>query len=363
METFASIDDIQRHAEQVLPQMVFDYYAGGAGDEWTLRENREAFQRYVLRPRVLVDVVERDTATEVLGTPVEAPIIIAPTAFQRMAHPEGEVATTRAAAAAGTIMTLSTIASSSIEEVAAAAPDAPRWFQLYVYNDRGVTKELVERAVASGYRALVLTVDTPVLGLRDRDGRNRFVLPEGVELANLAGLGRGMKLPHTEGSGLFEWVASLQDASVTWDDVAWLRSISDVPVVLKGILTAEDARLATDHGIEAIVVSNHGGRQLDGSPATISVLPEVIEAVDGRCEVYLDGGVRRGSDVLKAIALGARAVMIGRPVLWGLAADGERGVGMVLDMLRHEFDIAMAIAGCRDIGSITRDLVAPAGGP
>ncbi len=361
MGTFASIDDVQRHAEQALPQMVYDYYAGGAGDEWTLRQNREAFEGYVLRPRVLVDVSERNTSTRVLGTAIDTPILVAPTAFQRMAHPEGEVATARAAAGAGTIMTLSTIASSSIEEVAAAAPGAPQWFQLYVYKDRGVTKELVERAEAADYRALVLTVDTPVLGLRDRDTLNRFVLPEGVELANLAGLGHGTTLPETEGSGLFAWVSSLQDASVTWDDVAWLRSISDVPVILKGILTAEDARLAVENGFEAIVVSNHGGRQLDGSPATISVLPEVVEAIDGRLEVYVDGGVRRGSDVLKALALGARAVMVGRPVLWGLAADGEGGVSIVLDMLRHEFDVAMAIAGCRDVGAITRDHVARVG--
>ncbi len=361
MGAFASIDDIQRHAERTLPQMVYDYYAGGAGDEWTLRQNREAFEGYVLRPRVLVDVSDRDTSTTVLSTTIAAPIMVAPTAFQRMAHPEGEVATARATAAAGTIMTLSTIASASIEEVAQAAPDAPRWFQLYVYRDRGVTKDLVERATATGYCALVLTVDTPVLGLRDRDTVNRFTLPDGVELANLAGLGHGTKLPETGGSGLFAWVAQLQDASVTWEDVAWLRSISDVPVVLKGILTAEDARLAADHGIEAIVVSNHGGRQLDGSPATISVLPEVVEAVAGRLEVYLDGGVRRGSDVLKALALGARAVMVGRPVLWGLAADGEAGVVTVLDMLRHGFDTAMAIAGCRDVGAITREHVARVG--
>jgi 4-hydroxymandelate oxidase len=275
------------------------------------------------------------------------PVLIAPTAFQRMAHPDGEVASARAAAAEGTIMTLSSIASSTIEEVAQAAPGAPQWFQLYVYRDRGVTKELVERAVAAGYSGLVLTVDTPVLGLRDRDTRNQFRLPEGVELANLASLGAGTKLPSIEGSGLFEWVIQLQDPSVTWADIEWLRSVSSLPLILKGVMTAEDAQLATEHGLDALIVSNHGGRQLDGTRATVSALPEVVDAVDGRLEVLVDGGIRRGSDILKALALGARAVLIGRPVLWGLAAGGEQGVRAVLDMLRRELDVAMAIAGCR----------------
>jgi 4-hydroxymandelate oxidase len=344
---FASIQDYEDHAAASLPQMVFDYFRGGAGDEWTLRENHRAFSNWELRPRVLVDVGERSMATTVLGRELRLPVLIAPTAFQRMAHPDGEVASARAAAAEGTIMTLSSIASSTIEEVAQAAPGAPQWFQLYVYRDRGVTKELVERAVAAGYSGLVLTVDTPVLGLRDRDTRNQFRLPEGVELANLASLGAGTKLPSIEGSGLFEWVIQLQDPSVTWADIEWLRSVSSLPLILKGVMTAEDAQLATEHGLDALIVSNHGGRQLDGTRATVSALPEVVDAVDGRLEVLVDGGIRRGSDILKALALGARAVLIGRPVLWGLAAGGEQGVRAVLDMLRRELDVAMAIAGCR----------------
>ena len=356
MDRLVSIDDFERHARQTLDPMAYDYYAGGAGDEWTLRENREAFRRWTLRPRVLRDVSQIDLSTTALGTPVSMPVVIAPTAFQRMADPEGEVATARAAAGAGTIMTLSTIASASIEEVAEAAPEAPRWFQLYVYKDREVTRELVRRAEAQGYKALVLTVDTPVLGLRDRDQRNRFVLPEGVELANLAGLGAGVKLPSTGGSGLFAWVAQLQDASVTWEDVAWLREISPLPVVLKGVLTAEDAQLAAQAGVAGIVVSNHGGRQLDGSPATIEALPEVVEAA-GDLEVWMDGGVRRGADVLVAMALGARGVLLGRPVLWGLAAGGQGGVERVLEIIRDDLRVAMQIAGCRGVAEVTSDLV------
>jgi 4-hydroxymandelate oxidase len=212
-----------------------------------------------------------------------------------------------------------------------------------VEQDRPV---LAERAVAAGSSALVLTVDTPVLGLRDRDTRNQFRLPEGVELANLAGLGAGTKLPAIEGSGLFEWVIKLQDPSVTWDDIAWLRSLSPLPVILKGVMTSEDADLAVEHGVDAVIVSNHGGRQLDGTRATVSALPEIVDTIGGRVEVLLDGGIRRGSDVLKALALGARAVLVGRPVLWGLAAGGEDGVRSVLAMLQRELDVAMAIAGC-----------------
>ena len=349
-----SVAEYEEVARERLPQMVFDYFAGGAGREWTLRENVTAFDRWVLRPRVLVDVTSRDTATTVLGRDVASPILVAPTALHRMAHPDGELATARAAAAAGTVYTLSSLASTSIEEVAEAVPHGTRWFQLYVYRDRDLTADLVKQAHANGYRALVLTVDTPVLGLRDRDARNRFVAPEGITLANLVKLG-GMR--EVEGSGLFAFVHEQQDPGVDWEDVAWLRSLSPMPLVLKGIVTAEDARLAVAAGVDGIVVSNHGGRQLDGTPPTIDALPEVVEAADGRCEIFLDGGVRRGSDVLRAMALGARAVMVGRPVLWGLAAEGEAGVRHVLELLRAEFDVAMAIAGCRSVSEITPALV------
>ena len=349
-----SVDEYEHRASEALAPTAYDYFAGGSGEEWTLRENRAAFHRFVLRPRVLVDVSERDTSTTVLGTPVAFPILVAPTALQRMAHREGEVATSRACADAGTVLVLSTIASGTIEEVAEAAPDAPRWFQLYVHRDRGLTVDLVARASAAGYRALMLTVDTPVLGVRDRDSRNRFATPPGIGLSNVG----ARFLPEVgEGeSGLAAYVRSQQDPAVTWADVEWLRSRSDLPIVLKGIVTAEDAQIAGDMEIDGIAVSNHGGRQLDGTIAALDALPEVVEA-SGPSEVYLDGGVRRGSDVLKAMALGARAVLVGRPILWGLAVGGEDGARRVLRLLAQDFDVAMAIAGCRTVDDISPALV------
>jgi 4-hydroxymandelate oxidase len=351
-----TVDDLEEAARRVLPRTVYDYYAGGAGDEWTLRENRRSFERWVLRPRVLTDVSSVDPSTTVLGRPLPMPVLVAPMALQRLAHPNGELATARAARAAGVTMVLSTVASATIEEVAATG--VPRWFQLYVHRDRDLTAELVKRAAEAGYEVLVVTVDAPMLGRRLRDERNRFTLPPGIGLANLA----GVPLPEDAGSGLFRYFASQLDPSVTWDDVAWLRSLSELPVVLKGILTAEDALRAAEAGVAGVVVSNHGGRQLDGVPAALDVLPEVVAAVGSRLEVLMDGGVRRGTDVLKALALGARAVLLGRPVLWGLATGGEEGVRRVLDLLRGELVEAMALAGIPGTSAIDRSLVAPAPG-
>jgi 4-hydroxymandelate oxidase len=300
---------------------------------------------------VLVDVSARDTSTTVLGQRVASPILVAPTALQRMAHVEGEVAMARAAAAAGTVMILSTLASSTIEDVAEAG--GARWYQLYVQRDHDLTAELVKRAHTAGYSAIVLTVDLPVVGTRDRDTRNGFTIPEGLGYVNLA----AERPRDTEGSDFAAYVSFLGDQSVTWDDLAWIRSLSPLPLVLKGILTAEDARLAAENGVDAVVVSNHGGRQLDGAIPSVEALPEVVEAVGGRLEVFLDGGVRRGSDVLKALALGARAVLVGRPAIWGLAVDGERGAERVLELLRAELETAMALAGCRTIAEITPALV------
>jgi len=348
-----TVDDYEERARELLPRSVYDYYAGGAGDEWTLRENRAAFERFALRPRVLIDVRSIDTSTVVLGQPVSLPVLAAPTALQRMAHPDGEVATAAAMREAGTIMTLSTLASSTIEDVAAAG--GHRWFQLYVLEDRDHSAELVKRAYAAGYSAVVLTVDLPVFGIRDRDERNSFSTPEGIELANLA-----VKRPgDVEGSDLFTYVLSEHDRSLTWDDLGWIRSLAPMPLVLKGIVTAEDARLAVEAGVDGIVVSNHGGRQLDGTVSSVEALREVVEAVDGRAEVLLDGGVRRGTDVLKALAMGARAVLVGRPVLWGLAVDGTEGVKRVLEMLRLELEVAMALAGCPTVSAVTPDLIRP----
>ena len=349
-----TIDDFEAAARDLLPEMVFDYYAGGSGDERTLRENTRAYSRWVIRPRVLVDVSNVDLRTTVLGQELPFPILLAPTAFQRMAHRDGELASAQGSRSLDALMVVSTIATISLEDIAATG--VRRWFQLYVLRDRDLTAALVKRAHAAGYGAIVLTVDTPLLGRRLRDERNRFALPPGIGLANL----EGSELPEASGSALFSFFLDRHDASLTWDDVAWLRSLSPLPVVLKGIVTAEDARLAVDAGVDAIVVSNHGGRQLDGAPATLDVLPDVVEAAEGRVEVLLDGGIRRGSDVFKALALGARAVLVGRPYLWGLAVNGAEGVRQVLEIIRDDLMLTMALAGRPRIADIDRSAVAPA---
>jgi 4-hydroxymandelate oxidase len=334
---FVTVDDYEPMARERLPADVYDYYAGGAGDEWTLAENRRAFERWTLRPRFLRAVGDPDPSCDVLGARISAPILVAPWAYQRLAHPEGELATARAAAAAGTIMVVSTTALDYLEDVAAAAP-GPKWWQLYVFDDRDVTASMLERVVAAGFDAICLTVDFPTNGLRHRDTRNGFQMPIGLPDNQLT-----------------------YDAMVSWEDLGWIRGKTPgLPLVVKGILTAEDAILAVDAGVDAIVVSNHGGRQLDSCPATIAVLPEIVEAVGGRIPVLLDGGVRRGTDVLKALALGAGAVLVGRPCAWGLAAAGEEGVTDVLRILRDEFRNALALTGCRSIDEISPALVRPA---
>ena len=357
---FTNLLELEDMARAKVPRAIFDYIAGGAEDEVTLRRNREAFGRWALRPRVLRDVSKRDTKTVLLGERVSMPVCVAPTSFHALVHPEGEVATARGSAAAETILIASTVSTKPLEEIAAAA-DAPRWFQLYVYKDRAVTEELVNRAVKAGYKALCLTADTPVLGRRERDGRNAFTLPPGFGIANLKPAGLDGMPEVEQGSAFAQYVTDLLDSSLTWDDVDWLKSISPLPLVVKGIMTAEDAVLAVDHGIAGIVVSNHGGRQLDSTLGSLDALPEVFAAVRGRIEVYLDGGIRRGTDVLKALALGAKAVFVGRPVLWGLALGGADGVRAVLDELRTELDTAMALAGCAALKDIESSLVLRAG--
>ena len=334
MDTPINVWDYERLAEEKLDANAHAYFAGGAGDEVTLRENVAAFRRLTLRPRVLFDVTNISTATTVLGTEVSMPVLVAPLAVQRMAHPEGELATARAAAAAGTVMCLSTAATARPAEVAVAAPGAPQWFQVYVFADRAITRDLVEEAVESGYRALVLTVDAPFLGRRERDIRVDFKIPEGMTPSG-----------DIFGEGF--------DTALSWRDLEWFAG-HGLPVVVKGLLTAEDARLACEHGAAAVVVSNHGGRQLDGVQATVDALEEVVDAVEGRIEVLLDGGVRRGTDVLKALALGARAVLIGRAMVWGLAVNGEAGVAHVLRLLRDEIELGLALLGCRSPGDVTR---------
>lgn len=349
-----SIDDFEDAARARLSPMAYQYYRGGAGAEETLRQNRAAFARFAIYYRVLVDVAERDLRTTVLGTEVAMPILVAPTAYHRLAHPDGELASARGAAEAGTLFIASTLSTTPLEEVAAAS-SGPKWFQLYVHKDRGLTRSLVERAVASGYRALVLTVDAPVLGRRLSDLRQGFALPPGLSMANFRDEETG---PSVRGeSDLARRIAQRHEAALTWRDLEWLRSLSNLPLVIKGIVRPDDALRAVQHGADGIVVSNHGGRQLDGSPATIEALPAIADAVQNRCELFLDGGVRWGSDVLKALGLGARAVLVGRPVLWGLAAAGQAGVVRVLSMLRDDLSDALALAGCPRVRELPRDLV------
>lgn len=354
-----NVFDLEVIAREKLSQEAYDYYASGAHDEVTLRENRAAWDRISLAYRVLVDVSRRDPATTVLGHPVSMPVLVAPTAFHRMADPEGEVSTVRAAGAAGTIMILSTLSNTPVEEVTAAAT-GPVWFQLYVYRDRKATEGLVRRAEAAGCKALVLTVDAPLLGRRERDVRNRFRLPPGLSVANMLPVGYGDIPGVSADSGLAAYVSALLDPGISWKDVGWLRSITRLPVLVKGIVRPDDAVRAAEEGAAGIVVSNHGGRQLDTSPATVDVLPDIADALASRghsIEVLVDGGVRRGTDVIKALALGAKAVLVGRPILWGLAAEGEAGVAYVLRLFREELDLAMALAGTPAVSDITRDLV------
>jgi len=311
-----------------------------------------------LHYRVLVDVAHRSLETTILGQRLAMPVAVAPTAFHRLAHPDGELASVRGAGDAGTLFVLSTLSNTAVEQVVAAAT-GPVWFQLYVYRDRGATEALVRRVEAAGCRALVLTVDAPLLGRRERDVANGFALPPELAIENLHGLSApASRLPGVAGdSGLAAYVADLLDPSLTFGAVEWLRSITKLPVVVKGIVRPDDAVRAIDHGAAGIVVSNHGGRQLDAAPATIEVLPRIADAVAGRAELLLDGGIRRGTDVVKALACGAKAVLVGRPVLWGLATGGREGVAAALAVLRRELDLALALCGCPDVASVTRDLI------
>ena len=346
-----NVADYEQLAREALDPSVFGYLAGGANDEWTLRENVAAFGRWVLRPRVLVDVETVTTATSVLGSQVSMPVLVAPTAFQRLMHEGGELATARAATAAGTVFCHSTL--SSVRPMEVAAAEGIRWFQLYWSSDRTFTRELLDEVAASGYAAVVLTVDLPHAGRRERDVRATFEIPPDLPLPNIS---TRFDRPVDSHTGL----GAVVDRTLTWRDLEWLRSASPLPLVVKGVLTGEDAGLACEHGAEAIVVSNHGGRQLDGVAASLDALAEVVDAVDGRAEVLLDGGIRRGSDVLKALALGARATLVGRAPLYGLAAAGEDGVRHVLDLLHEEIALGLAFLGCTSPEAVTRAHVAPA---
>jgi isopentenyl diphosphate isomerase/L-lactate dehydrogenase-like FMN-dependent dehydrogenase len=349
-----NVSDYEQLAAERLEPAVHGYFAGGAGDELTLRENVAAFRRRRLRPRVLVDVGTVSAATTVLGRPVSMPLLVAPVAFQRLVDPDGEVAMARAAASLGTVMTLSTAATSRPAEIAASVPPASRWFQLYCFTDRGVTRALVDEAVDAGFDAIVLTADAPRAGRRERDLRTGFTVPADVTVPAVAAA-IGDDRPFTP-KDLFDLV----DPTLDWDDLTTLAAGCPVPILLKGVQTAADAALAVEHGAAGVIVSNHGGRQLDGVPASLEILPEVVEEVGGRCEVLMDGGVRRGTDVAVALALGARAVLAGRAPLWGLAVGGERGARHVLELLHEEILLALALLGCRTPHAVRREHVSPA---
>jgi L-lactate dehydrogenase (cytochrome) len=384
LATAANVDDLRRIAKRRLPAGVFDYIDGGAEDEVAMRANRDAFSRYELRPRVLRDVSNIDTTSTLLGSSVPLPLVLAPTGYTRIADPQGELAVARAARRAGVPYTLATMATRSIEEVAAANGDGRRWFQVYVWRDRALLRDMVERAAAAGYEALVITVDTANLGRRERDVRRGFTLPpklgldtiidgivhpgwtwrfarsEPILFANVATSPfGGDRYDGSRAIKITEKVSSQFDPSLSWKDIEWFRSVWNGPIVLKGVQTVEDARIAVDHGIEAIALSNHGGRQLDSAPAILELVAPVADAVGDRVEIICDGGVRRGGDIVKAIALGATACMVGRVYLYGLGAAGELGVDRVLEWLLEELRRTMALIGVTTIAEIAAVHVRP----
>ncbi|KAF5296280.1 hypothetical protein FQR65_LT10275 [Abscondita terminalis] len=333
-DVIVCVQDLENYAEKVLPKDVWEYFKSGALSEQTLKFASD-----------LKDVAERDLTITVMGEKLTMPLGIAPTAFQKLAHPEGESATVRASQDKGVIFVLSLFSTTSIEEIARVAPTAIKWFQLCAYKDYQINKQLIECAEKNGFKAIVLTVDSPVFGIRLLELRNHFSLPPHIKLANFENLYKLIPDKDVLGSDMDEYLSTLLNASLTWDDLKWFRSITKLPILLKGILTAEDAIKAADMGIVGVIVSNHGGRQLDGIPATIEALPEIVKAVGDRIDVFVDGGFREGADIFKALALGAKMVFVGRPILWGLSYDGQDGVKKVLDILENELDNTLALAG------------------
>ncbi|HYY92441.1 MAG TPA: alpha-hydroxy acid oxidase [Candidatus Dormibacteraeota bacterium] len=350
---FTTLSDLEEAASKKAEKMAWAYIQGAAGEEWTLRANREAFHRRTLRPRVLVDVEELELGATILGTRVSAPFYVSPTASHGLVDPQAEAATARAASKANILAGFGTLASISLEAIAKAAPSGPRWFQLYLQPEFSVTKSLIERAEKTNYKAIVLTVDMPVAGTRDRETRAGSPLESSIVLGNGPDVVRPPRHPNIDG----EHAHIRKEASNTWEVLDRLRETTRLPLVLKGILTREDARRAVEHGAKGVVVSNHGGRQLDGAPASLDALPEVVEEVGSEVEVYFDGGVRRGSDIAMALALGARAVGLGRVVLWALAAGGEAGVSKLLSLMKTDLATVMALTGRRTISEIDRSLV------
>ncbi|XP_016490103.1 peroxisomal (S)-2-hydroxyacid oxidase GLO4-like isoform X1 [Nicotiana tabacum] len=346
-----NINEFEELARQALPKMYYDFFAGGAEDQYTLKENTEAFRRITIRPRMLVDVSRIDMSTVILGNKTSAPIIVAPTSSHQLAHFEGEVATARGAAACNVIMGLAFTSTCTVEEVASSC-NAVRFLQTFAFK-RDIIELVVRKAESSGFRAIILTADTPRLGKKEADIKNKMIAPR---LGNFEGL-ISTEVVSDKSSTVEAYTAETLDPSFCWKDIAWLKSVTKLPILIKGILTSEDAIKAIEAGVAGIIVSNHGARQLDYTPATISVLEEVVNAVQGKVPVLLDGGIRRGTDIFKALALGAKAVLIGRPVIYGLAAKGESGVKQVIEMLKNELEQTMALAGCCNVNDITRSHV------
>ena len=350
------LEDYEPAAREILPKAIYDYFAGGAEDEAAVAGNREAFKRYRFRFRVLASTDEPDLSCELLGERFAMPVHLAPTATQRMAHPDGELAAAKAASDAGVIYGLSTLSTASIEEVAAVSKGA-RWFQLYMYRDRSITIDMIDRAAAAGYRAVALTVDTPTLGRRERDFRNAFTMPEGLRYENLTEALSKTEAADLGQSGLAAYFIAQTDHGLQWKDLEWLVARSKLPVLVKGVVRGDDARRSLAAGVRGIIVSNHGGRQLDYSIATLDALPEVVEAVGTDVPVLIDGGIRRGTDVLKAFALGSRSVMIGRPYLWALAVDGYQGVRHILQLIESEISVSMSLLGVKNLSELSSDLL------
>lgn len=355
-----SFEDWEQKAREMVPQGPFDYTYGGSGAEETVAANRAAFSRWAIVPRMLRDVTNRSMAITLLGQNFPTPVFLAPVGMQAISHPEGELATARAAAAAGVPLVVSTVSSYSLEQIAEVMGDAPRWFQLYWSTDREVSASMVRRAEAAGYSAIVLTVDTIMLGWKRRDFRNGYSpLREGKGMANYITdpVFCSRLAEVTPENAVAEILRTIYTPALTWNDIAYLREHTKLPILLKGILHPDDAKLALEHGVDGIIVSNHGGRQMDGAIASLEALPGIAEAVDGKIPLLLDSGVRTGADVVKALALGAKAVMIGRPFVYGLAVAGEKGVASVIDTLLAELDVAMALSGSRSIADLNPSIL------
>lgn len=345
MAKFICIDDFEKEAFKRLPKNALDYYRSGASDEITLKESVESYKKWKILPRFLRDVSDIDMTLEVFGSKIDCPIGLSPTAMHKLAHNDGELATAKGAKRINSIMTLSTLSTTTIEDVAHSQPDLTKWFQLYLFTDRSISMKMIQRAERAGFKALVLTVDAPVFGKRRRDIRNGFEVAADFVV----------NFEHKEAKGLER--LDFIDSTINWSDISWLNEVTRLPILVKGILTPEDALLALEYGASGVVVSNHGGRQLDGVPATIDVLGGIVKAVNGRCPIFVDGGVRSGGDAFKCLALGAKMVFVGRPVLWGLACDGAEGVGKVLQLLRDELELTMKLSGCRNLQEITPAMV------